>query len=546
MRTSFLFLTIGLCLACLFFAACNRDDEFKPQGPRTSLVGGNRLLLISRSDTAKFVVLAEAVRGIRTLTVEQSVNNGSRTVLNQFNYGPDAFTVNLRYTLFIDSTLYSPLDEITLFFTAVDNAGSSTNTSVSQLQVVSVFSKLTDTTYFNTQFRMISAPTEGAKALIQGDTFVMDAATNWLIKGTVEIDRGTTLLIEPGAKIYGLLGNPLTPAYLSMLVGSKIIAVGEKDNPIVFTSDRTLGSGANAGDWTGLKIEGDAQMTATDNSGVLRYVRIEFAGKSVDFPASFTEVDAGLRLANVGSGTELSYLQVFRSKGQGFRFNGGTVNARYLVAVECNNNCFRLDNEEDENNVQVSAWTGNGQFWIGLTPTALGASGLADMDVRDNSNSILCNVTLLGPGAANTTIEKGAIRIRNTVGGYRFYNFLLAHYGTVNAWGVRADAAPNPPSGINGSRVVAHSRVYEIGTGQLFRNDAAVFGSDPQYANSTTSIPGSQPNQFVFTNPSDLNSSFNPSALNPWFISASYIGAVSGFDWTADGSWCKNADGSIR
>lgn len=546
MRNSFLFLTISFCLACLFFAACNRDDEFKPQGPRSSIVGSNRLLLISRNDTAEFVVLAEAVRGVRSITVEQSVNNGPRTELNQFNYGPDAFTVNLRYTLFIDSNRYSPLDEVTLFFTAVDNAGNNTNTSTAQFQVVSVFSKLSDTTYFNTQFRMISAPTEGAKALIQGDTFVMDAATNWLIKGTVEVDRGTNLVIEPGTKIYGLVGNPLTPAYLSMLAGSKIIALGEKDNPIVFTSDRTLGPGANSGDWTGLKIEGDAHLNATDNSGVMRYVRIEFGGKSVDFPTSLTEVDAGLRLANVGSSTELSFIQVFRSKGQGFRFNGGTVNARYLVAVECNNNCFRLDNEEDQNQVQVSAWTGKGQFWIGLTPAALGASGLADMDVRDNSNSILCNVTLLGPGAANTTVEKGAIRIRNTVGGYRFYNFLLAHYGSVNAWGVRADAAPNPPTGISGSKVVAHSRVYEIGTGQLFRNDAAIFGSDAQYANSTTAIPGSQPGQFVFANANDLNSSFNPGSIDPWFINTSYVGAVSGIDWTADGSWCKNVDGTIR
>jgi hypothetical protein len=478
--------------------------------------------------------------------VEQSKNNGPREQLSQLNYGPDAFTVNLRYKLFIDSTRYAPFDEVTLFFTGIDNEGNSTNTSTAQFQVLSVFSKVSDTTYFNTNFRMISAPTEGAKGLIQGDTFVMDAATNWLIKGTVEVDRGTTLLIEPGTKIYGLVGNPLFPAYLSLLAGSKIIAIGEKDNPIVFTSDRTLGPGASPGDWTGLKIEGEAVLNSASNSGQMRYVRIEFGGKSVDFPTSLTEVDAGLRLADVGNGTELSYLQVFKSKGQGFRFNGGTVNARYLVAIECNNNCFRIDNEEDENNMQVSAWTGKGQFWVGTTTTALGASGLADMDVRDNSNSIVSNVTLLGPGASNTTIEKGAIRIRNTVGGYRFYKFIVAHYGSFNAWGVRADAAPNIPTGINGNRVVAHSRVYEIGTNQFFRNDAAVFGTDAQYANSLSTIPGSTPGQFVFSNQSDISNTFDPSTVDPWFIQTNHLGAVGAFDWTADGSWCKNTDGSIR
>ncbi len=546
MRSTALSFILGFVVVSALLLACNRDDEFKPQGPRTSVIGGSRTLIISLNDTAEFNILAEAVRGIRNITVEQSINNGLRQRLTQISYGPDAFSVNLRYTLLIDSLQYSQFDEVTLYFTGTDNEGNTTNTSTTNFQILSVFSKVTDTTYFNTNFRMISAPTDGAKGLIQGDTFTMDAATNWLIKGTVEVDRGTTLLIEPGTKIYGLVGDPLSPAYLSLLAGSKIIALGEKDNPIVFTSDRTLGPGATPGDWTGVKIEGEASLNPASNSGQMRYVRIEFGGKSVDFPSVLTEVDAGLRLAEVGNGTDLSYLQVFRSRGQGFRFNGGTVNARYLVAIDCNNNCFRIDDEEDENNVRISAWTGKGQFWIGSTPSATGASGLADMDVRDGSNSTLANVSLLGPGAANTSIEKGGIRIRNTIGGYRFYKFLVAHYGSFNAWGVRADAAPNPPTGINGSKVVAHSRVYEVGTGQLFRNDAAVFASDPQYVNSQTPISGSTPNQFVFANTSDLFNNFDLTTIDPWFVNTNYLGAVFSIDWTADGSWCKNADGSIR
>jgi hypothetical protein len=67
-----------------------------------------------------------------------------------------------------------------------------------------------------------------------------------------------------------------------------------------------------------------------DNSGVLRYVRIEYPGVALSSVAN-SEIN-GLTMAGVGSGTTIEYVQVHSSGDDAFEWFGGTVNARYLVA----------------------------------------------------------------------------------------------------------------------------------------------------------------------------------------------------------------------
>src|SRR5690606_33306040 len=100
-------------------------------------------------------------------------------------------------------------------------------------------------------------------------------------------------------------------------------------NPIVFTSSRPVGQ-RQAGDWGGLVIIGNGIVNRTgtvvlegtgtgatnpqqvysggvnnaDNSGTLRYVRVEFAGYG---PAADAELNS-FTFAAVGSGTTLEYL----------------------------------------------------------------------------------------------------------------------------------------------------------------------------------------------------------------------------------------------
>jgi hypothetical protein len=108
----------------------------------------------------------------------------------------------------------------------------------------------------------------------------------------VYVKSGATLTIQPGTIIKG---DKATKGTLIVEPGAKIIADGTAQKPIVFTSAQAKGS-RNSGDWGGIIVLGKAttnkatptiegENTTTyggsddaDNSGTLRYVRIEFAG----------------------------------------------------------------------------------------------------------------------------------------------------------------------------------------------------------------------------------------------------------------------------
>lgn len=114
----------------------------------------------------------------------------------------------------------------------------------------------------------------------------------YLLKGWVYIANGAELTIEPGTVIKG---DKQTKATLIAERGGKLIAKGTATEPIVFTSEQAVGS-RKPGDWGGVILcgnarnnQGDQQIEGgprtkhggsndADNSGVLSYVRIEFAG----------------------------------------------------------------------------------------------------------------------------------------------------------------------------------------------------------------------------------------------------------------------------
>ncbi|MCT1532687.1 hypothetical protein M3B46_16905 [Sphingobacterium daejeonense] len=197
--------------------------------------------------------------------------------------------------------------------------------------------------------------------------------TIWQADGVGFVKPGSTLTIQAGTYIVA----GVTKAYPDQTTGetqnikgvivvpktAKIMAVGTATEPIVFTSDKAAGQRA-PGDFGGLVILGQSitnQPTntriegipvpieavdvtyggsiAADNSGTLKYVRIEFAG----FNLSPNNEINGLTLGGVGSGTTLENIQVSWGKDDAFEFFGGTVNAKYLVALSTDDDDFDFD-----------------------------------------------------------------------------------------------------------------------------------------------------------------------------------------------------------
>lgn len=193
------------------------------------------------------------------------------------------------------------------------------------------------------------------KTLKSGLTYALDG--EYIVKG------GAVLTIEPGVKIVAKTADESVD-YILVEQGAKIMAEGTKDAPIVMTSDRK-----EAGAWGGLHICGRAHTNVeggqgvseignaayggsdeADNSGVLRYVRMENTGYALD-----SEHEAnGITFYGVGSGTEVEYVQTYNGSDDGFDFFGGHVNMKHMVVVDCTDDSFDW----------TEGWNGKAQFLV--------------------------------------------------------------------------------------------------------------------------------------------------------------------------------------
>jgi len=280
-------------------------------------------------------------------------------------------------------------------------------------------------------------------------SLTLHADTLYTLSGYVKIGNGATITIEPGTTIVGdpaVLGSSLW-----ILRGSKIDAQGTATAPIVFTSGQAAGS-RKPGDWGGIIIigngisnrsgtvltEGPQGITepysggtdAADNSGILRYVRIEFAGYDVS-GGNGQELNS-LSLYAVGSGTTLEYVQSLAGLDDSFEWFGGAVDGRYLVSYESGDDHFDW----------TEGYRGRNQFLIGfqsvrLDPAANSGGLSTDPEgfEADGCNGTGCdlgfatqpysvpvfaNCTLIGPGSGTTLTSAGDVGmvLRRGTGGY--------------------------------------------------------------------------------------------------------------------------------
>ncbi|MDR1877122.1 MAG: hypothetical protein LBQ84_05810 [Flavobacteriaceae bacterium] len=197
--------------------------------------------------------------------------------------------------------------------------------------------------------------------LLSGQTAILEPSEVYKLTGGFTINDGASLEIPAGTRIEATGG---TSSYVAVAQGGKIFINGTATSPVVFTSGSTQPAG---GDWGGIVICGKAPInvgsgTATsevasltyggsdvnDNSGVIKYCRIEYSGAAFNSEKEFN----GLSLFGVGNGTVVDHIQIYLGNDDGIEFFGGTVNASYLL----------LNGNEDDAFDYTEGWNGTAEY----------------------------------------------------------------------------------------------------------------------------------------------------------------------------------------
>lgn len=367
----------------------------------------------------------------------------------------------------------------------------------------------------------------------------LSAKYTYKLRGLVYVTNGAILTIEPGTKIVGENGKN---GGLIITRSSKIIADGTADKPIVFTSEAPT---PKRGDWAGVVLLGNAptnasfngvqgvgeieggvnnsdglglygtattqQQNPADNSGILRYVRIEYAGYAF-LPDK--EIN-GLTFGGIGSNTVIDNVQVSYANDDSFEWFGGTVKCTHLISFRT------LDDDFDTDN----GFSGKVQFGISLRDSAVADISNSEAFESDNdangsqlvpqTSAVFSNMTVVGPKMTATTnvnsyfVWGAQIRRNSTIS---IFNSVIMGYPN----GLYIDATKGTPTDNN------------ITANTLFVQNTIIAGC-PQpvlYGASTTSATGA-----------------TTTSITAWFNTAAYgnsilpnntdVGLTAPFNYTA-------------
>lgn len=247
---------------------------------------------------------------------------------------------------------------------------------------------------------------------------VLKAANTYILKGLVYMTNNATMTVEAGTTIKG---DIITVGGLVITRGSKLVAQGSVDKPIIFTSSSAT---PRSGDWAGIVLLGKAPTNssfngtaglgeieggindaagnglyggtdAADNSGTLSYVRIEFAGYAF-LPDK--EINS-LTFGGVGNGTQIDHVEVMYAKDDAYEWFGGTVNCKYLIAYKTQDDDFDTDN----------GFSGKIQFGLIIRDSSVADISKSEAFESDNdangstltptTSAVFSNITAIGPKA---------------------------------------------------------------------------------------------------------------------------------------------------
>jgi hypothetical protein len=383
----------------------------------------------------------------------------------------------------------------------------------------------------------------------------LTADRTWILDGVVLVKSGAVLTVEPGTIVKAKIG---TKAALVIDKGSKLVADGTVTKPIVFTSGKDAGS-RTPGDWGGIilvgkaptnrttpvQVEGGVNLTygtdnvPADNSGILRYVRIEYAGIGVND----SEINA-LTFYAVGSGTIIENVQTVYANDDAFEFFGGTVNCKNLIAYATADDDFDFD----------FGYNGSIQFALALRDPKF-------VDAADDGNGIECdndkdgtdaapitqpklsNLTIIGPNNAAGTASRHAYGNRWRRGAKFIFNnsiILGSQKGGLNIESDKtANFYKNGDSQFKNNIIAAYTVPFLTTATTLtaieMQTKALVEGN-VVFNDANTSVKLGNP--FNLLAPSFMPATGSPALSGTWVATAnanavSYRGAFGTTDWTA-------------
>lgn len=406
----------------------------------------------------------------------------------------------------------------------------------------------------------------GGVMQVQGSTnqdFTFTSDKKWLVNGFLNVKAPATLTVQAGTIVKGDKDSKGT---VIINRGAKIDAVGTASQPIVFTSNQPVGQ-RSFGDWGGIIIAGNAPVNlpggegvveggtgtlfggtnVNDNSGKLRFVRIEFSG----IPFQPNQEINGLTLGGVGRGTEIDHIQVSYCGDDSYEMFGGSVDVKYIVSFRSWDDDFDMDN----------GYTGKVQFAVALRDPQIadqsGSNGFEhDNDGQGTTSTpltspILSNVSVFGPLATPGTPfndqHKRAMHLRRNTR-TKVFNSVFAGHPTgllIDGSGCEA-AATNGELKVKNCVMAGMTSFFAVASGSSWNcegfytsNDNTTYGTNTELG-VVDAFNLLSPN-FTLTGSSPLltGASFADASLSgdSFFEVVSFRGAFGAQNWTE--GWCN-------
>ncbi len=271
------------------------------------------------------------------------------------------------------------------------------------------------------------------------------SSSYYVLRGAVFVRQGATLNIQAGTRVIGESG---TGGTLVVERGGRLNVSGTRTQPVVMTSDQREGTRAR-GDWGGLIINGRSPVNLeggegagegdtgvyggtdeNDNSGTIRYLRLEFAG--TEFSPD-NELN-GIAFQGVGRGGQYSHIQIHMNRDDGLEWFGGTADIKYAV----------VSNAADDSFDWTFGWRGRAQFIAVHQRSDDGDWGVeADNNEFNNnllprSNPQIYNMTICGDPDRNEGAESVRAVLFRRGTGVTFRNVLITGSKTL---GMQIDGA---------------------------------------------------------------------------------------------------------